>query len=108
MFGRFGRKRPGEYRTSEEIQALIDGDVPHCLVDVRTHDEYDQGHIPTATWIPYLDIGKTPPTEDKSALIIVYCYSGARSETARRTLMKMGYEHVYNFGGIIHWAGELV
>ena len=51
-FRSFGRRRPGNYGTVDEVQALIDGDSAYHLVDVRTREEYDGGYIPTATWIP--------------------------------------------------------
>jgi 3-mercaptopyruvate sulfurtransferase SseA len=56
--------------------------VPYILVDVRTPAEYASGHIPTAVNIPNTEIAARPPTEDTSALIIVYCRSGARSASA--------------------------
>jgi len=96
------------YRDPEKLRALIDGSEPYHLVDVRSREEFEDGYIPTAVWIPYEQIVETPPTRDRDALIILYCYSGVRSETARKSLIQAGYRRVYNFGGIIHWPGELV
>ncbi len=80
----------------------------YLLVDVRTPEEYVAGHITSATRITHTDIANTPPTEDKDARIILYCRSGNRSEQARRVLLRMGYQNVTNFGGVIHWPGPLV
>jgi phage shock protein E len=103
------RKEPLEpYRDPNELRELIESDKPYFLVDVRSREEFGDGYIPTAMWIPHDRILKTPPTDDKNALIILYSYSGVRSEKARRLLKEMGYRRVYNFGGIIHWPGELV
>jgi rhodanese-related sulfurtransferase len=96
------------YRDPEKLRALIDGPEPYHLVDVRSREEFEDGYIPTAVWIPCEQIVETPPTRDPDALIILYCYSGVRSETARKLLIQAGYRRVYNFGGIIHWPGELV
>ena len=49
------------------------------LVDVRTKEEYESGHIPGAINIPVKVIADTPLTEDKNACIVGYCRSGKRS-----------------------------
>jgi phage shock protein E len=76
-------------------------------VDVRTPQEYSAGHIPTAVNIPVSTIAKQFPTEDKDALIIVYCASGMRSATAKRTLDAAGFTNVVNFGPVSRWEGQL-
>jgi len=81
---------------------------PYCLVDVRTREEYSAGHIPTAVNIPYDAISETPPTKDKSALIIVYCKSGRRSAQAAAALKQLGYKRVVEFGAISRWKGPLL
>ena len=45
---------------------------------------------------------------DQRSLILVYCRSGRRSEQAARMLVEMGYNHVYDFGGINDWPYETV
>jgi rhodanese-related sulfurtransferase len=87
---------------------ISDKGAPYILVDVRTPEEYASGHIPTAVNIPVSQIAEKPPTDDKAALIIVYCRSGARSTTAKRTLDQLGYTDVVNFRGIGRWDGQLV
>ncbi len=79
----------------------------YILVDARTQAEYESGYIPTAVNIPHTEIGQNPPTEDRSAFIIVYCRSGARSGIAKDTLESIGYENVVNFGGIGRREGDL-
>jgi rhodanese-related sulfurtransferase len=106
---RFRRKAHDPYfNNPQALEELLDGDEEFHLVDVRSPPEVREGRIPGAQHIPYLEIGDRPPTEDRSALIVLYCHSGGRSETARRTLRAKGYERVYNFGGIVHWPGKLV
>lgn len=103
-------REPAEpwYRNCAALERAIGERTPMHLVDVRTREEFDEGHIEGAGWIPYLEIGDRPPTGDRAALIVVYCHSGVRSQTAKNTLEAMGYTDVHNFGGIVHWAGPLV
>jgi len=105
----FRRKaRDPFYDNPARLNELLQSGSTFHLVDVRTADEYREGHIRGSVHIPYAEIDERPPTDDRSELIVVYCHSGGRSETARRKLVAMGYEQVYNFGGILHWNGELV
>lgn len=80
------------------------------IVDVRTQEEYAQGHIPGAICIPNESIVDAQPEElpDLEQTILVYCRSGRRSKEAAQKLADMGYTNVYEFGGIIDWTGEVV
>ncbi len=80
------------------------------VLDVRTKDEYDQGHIEGAVLLSVDEISSKAEEvlKDKKAKILVYCRSGNRSATAAKTLIKMGYENVLDFGGIIDWPYEIV
>lgn len=75
------------------------------IVDVRTLQEYQEGHVPGAVNIPNEEILDTEPEllNDKDATLLVYCRSGRRSKDASDKLVKMGYKNVYDFGGIIDW-----
>jgi rhodanese-related sulfurtransferase len=95
------------FNNPEKLKELMEGDEEFVLVDVRSHEEYADGYIPGARHIPYEKIGDSPPTDDPSELIVLYCHSGGRSDTAKRTLERMGYERVHNFGGVVHWPDEL-
>lgn len=92
---------------SDKLQALIESDERFYLLDVRSDDEFAEGAIPGALHVPYLEVAERVPTDDTSALIIVYCHSGGRSETAKDILVSRGYTNVHNFGGIIHWRGRM-
>lgn len=76
------------------------------IVDVRTLEEYNEGHIAKAILIPNESIGSTQPAQlpDKDAIILVYCRSGNRSKQASEKLVAMGYTQIYDFGGIIDWT----
>ena len=82
---------------------------PAILLDVRTWEEYNSGHIDDAVNIPLQTIEKVKETfTDKQVPIFVYCRSGVRSATASQELINMGYRDVYDIGGIIHYHGEIV
>ncbi|MDO4539069.1 MAG: rhodanese-like domain-containing protein, partial [Coriobacteriales bacterium] len=72
--------------------------------------EYAAGHIPGAINIANESIGTTRPAElpDLDQVILVHCLSGMRSKQACKKLADMGYTHIYNFGGINSWKGEVV
>jgi len=72
------------------------------LIDVRTPGEFAGGHIKGALNIPVSSIstGIQKTAKDKSAAIIVYCHSGARSGSAKKNLAKAGYTNVVNAGSL--------
>jgi phage shock protein E len=75
--------------------------IAEIVIDVRTSSEYENGHIENAINIPY-DVIKdriTEITDDKEALIKLYCKSGRRSGIAKNVLDKLGYRNVTNEGG---------
>ena len=75
------------------------------LVDVRTEDEYNEGHILDAINIPLDQIRETEM--DRDTILIVYCATGVRSLEAAKELVKIGYNNVYNLdGGILNWGDE--
>lgn len=89
---------------------MMRADDSLVVVDVRTQDEYAEGHIPGAICIPNESIVDAQPAElpDLEQTILVYCRSGRRSKEAAQKLADMGYTNVYEFGGIIDWTGEVV
>ena len=96
--------------TQEKAKEMMQTDDGHVIVDVRRQDEYDSGHIPGAILIPNESIGTEQPKElpDLDQVILIYCRSGRRSKEASQKLADMGYTHIYEFGGIIDWTGEVV
>ena len=89
---------------------MMKADDGLVVVDVRTQEEFDGGHIPGAICIPNESIVDAQPAElpDLDQTILVYCRSGRRSKEASQKLADMGYTNVYEFGGIIDWNGEVV
>lgn len=72
------------------------------LLDVRSADEYTNGHLDEAVNAPYTEIhvAISSLAPDKTQKIIVYCSTGKRSSQAKYTLDYMGYKNVYYLGGI--------
>lgn len=92
-----------------EAKEMMDGEIM-TVVDVRTPEEYAEGHVPGAINIPNEDIGDEEPEllPDKDAVVLVYCRSGRRSKEAADKLVEMDYRNVYDFGGIMDWPYETV
>ncbi|NCB62807.1 MAG: rhodanese-like domain-containing protein [Clostridia bacterium] len=101
----------GEYHkiTAEEANKMME-EQEVTIVDVRTKAEYEEGHVPGAVLIPNESIGSEPPEAltDKEANLLVYCRSGRRSKEAADKLLALGYQNVYDFGGIIDWPYDVV
>ncbi len=88
-----------EYKTN-------DGAV---LLDVRTSEEYRDGHIDGSVNIPLDRISSVENTiKDKNTPRYVHCYSGIRSGQAVSYLKKIGYENVRNIGGISSYRGKVI
>jgi molybdopterin/thiamine biosynthesis adenylyltransferase/rhodanese-related sulfurtransferase len=72
-----------------------------AIIDVREQDEYVQGFIPHARWIPrgFLEQRIEDQVPDKSRRVILYCAGGTRSALAARSLRELGYENVDSLAG---------
>lgn len=78
------------------------------LLDVRTPQEYAEGHIPESRNIPLDTLELVEDNiPDMNTPIFVYCHSGARSSQASVLLERMGYSRVKNIGGITGYHGEM-
>ena len=85
----------------DELAAQARETPGSIMIDVRTPDEYRDGHIEGAVSIPLVSIPATAARRlpDKDAPIYAYCLSGARSSQACRELERQGYTNVVNMGG---------
>jgi len=91
----------------------VSQDKTYLIVDVREPGEFSQGHIEGAINVPrgVLEFradpsypGGIPSLYDKSAVIILYCRSGARSALAAQSLTILGYKAVVSMaGGFLAW-----
>ena len=93
-----------EQISPQEAKKRMDNEDDVIILDVRTQEEYDSGHIKNAVCLPNEDILSEPDIlPDKGQQILVYCRSGNRSKQAAQKLADMGYENVLEFGGILDW-----
>ena len=97
------------YSSMDEIQEIMNDNTDYIILDVRTLEEYNEGHIPNAICIPNETIDETVTQQlpNKHQLILIYCRSGNRSKQAANKLLQLGYTNLVEFGGIIDWAGEI-
>ena len=95
--------------TAEEAKQIMDSEDGYIILDARTQEEYDQGHIPGAIVISHEEIAEKAEDvlTDKDQLILVYCRSGRRSKIAAEALVELGYTNIKEFGGIIDWPYEV-
>ena len=95
--------------TAEEAKQIMDSEEGYIILDARTQEEYDQGHIPGAIVISHEEIAEKAEEvlTDKEQLILVYCRSGRRSKIAAEALVELGYTNIKEFGGISDWPYEV-
>ena len=78
------------------------------LLDVRTPEEYREGHIPGSQNIPLHTIDKADSViKNKDTPLYVYCHSGVRSSQAVGILQRMGYSRAVNIGGMAAYSGKV-
>ncbi|MCA9699956.1 MAG: ThiF family adenylyltransferase, partial [Myxococcales bacterium] len=84
-----------------KARVLDDRRDPPVLVDIRERDEYEQGFIPHAEWIPrgFLELRIEDLVGDREREVIVYCAGGTRSALAARSLTELGYAKVSSMAG---------
>lgn len=110
-----------------EVQEIIANDPHMLLVDVRSKEEYDAGHIPGAGCMPVEDIcdclydealgergldalanARGMELSDDASVIVLYCADGSRSAQAVQHLEAIGYVNVYDAGGLAEWPYDVV
>lgn len=93
--------RSKENLTKEEVKEMMQSNSNVILLDVRNHQEYEEGHLNGAINIPTYDLYRNAPKilKDKDTIIIAYCTVGVRSENAINILRKMGYKNLYHLDG---------
>ena len=95
--------------SAEEAKQIMDSETGYMILDVRTKEEYESGHIINATLLPNEEIGEdvSDILPEKEQKILVYCRSGNRSKQASEKLVKLGYTNIVEFGGIADWPYEI-
>ena len=96
--------------SAEEAYKLISDDKEFIILDVRTKEEYDDGHIPGAKLVPVqilpMKLDELDKYKDKP--VLVYCASGGRSPRAVETLANNDFKNIYHLSsGICSWRYSL-
>ncbi|MFC2159368.1 rhodanese-like domain-containing protein [Actinomycetota bacterium] len=88
----------------EEVYDIIKNDEDYLIVDVRTIEEYNSGHLEGALLLPVQELEDRLNELPMDKPIIVYCRSGNRSRTAAEILVNNGFKQIYDMGGISDWT----
>ena len=81
----------------KKLEEILKNNSKAILVDVRSKQEYNEGHLNGSINIPLYDLEKQlEKLPDKQSTMIIYCRSGHRSRQAKEKLEKLGYENIYN------------
>ena len=96
----------------EKWLSSINNSENSLIIDVRTHDEFNDGHIENSLNFNIYDAVKfieEISKLDKKASVHVYCKSGVRSLQACEIIKGMGFSKVFNLiGGITEWKNKIV
>lgn len=94
----------------EQVKRDLDEGKDFILLDVRTKEEFREGHIEGAINIPVQVLAYEAENEllEKDQVIVLYCRSGVRTITAAEILKELDYTEVYDMGGILSWPYEVV
>lgn len=96
--------------SQEKAYELLQQDKTIKLIDVRTKEEFKDGHVKNSVNIPLNTLPQryVSTLPNKEAKIFVICYSGARASDATDFLKRAGYTDVHNIGGVASWKFGLV
>ena len=92
---------PAEYQSQ-----FGNTDKAYLLLDVRTPDEFNSGHIARAVNISVETLQNRLSEVPRDQTIVVYCHSGNRSTQAAKILTDAGYTDIRNLGGINAWVDQ--
>jgi rhodanese-related sulfurtransferase len=87
--------------SQSQLQQLMIKDTQVVLLDVRTVEEFEDGHIQNAVNIPHKELEQrlVELAESKDTQIVIYCRSGRRAEVAKQVLIKNGFNHLDHLTG---------
>src|SRR5215813_2930292 len=93
----------------QEVDSALKTQDGFVLLDVREKEEWDEGHLPGAIFLPrgFLEVKVEKTVTDKDTPIIVYCAGGVRSALAAKSLQDLGYQNVVSMaGGYGEWKNN--
>ncbi|MCA9213689.1 MAG: rhodanese-like domain-containing protein [Planctomycetales bacterium] len=90
-----------EESAPSDVSTNSSAEAETLIIDVRSTEEWDSGHLSQAIHIPHTEIGTQIEAHaaSKDAKIALYCRSGGRAGVAKTTLEELGYTNVENVGG---------
>ncbi len=91
-----------QYNCNFIEQQLSDGGQ---LIDVRSAVEFNQGALKSAVNMPIDRFQLLKDDIDNTRPVLLYCRTGARSEMVKNYLVRLGFDQVYNLGGLRQFAG---
>lgn len=93
--------------SADEVSDMLKDRQKYFLLDVRTTEEYDEGHLENSVLIPVKELEKRISEIPKDKPVIVYCKSGSRSSQAAKVLTENGFTQIYKMvGGITEWIAK--
>ncbi|HEU5395761.1 MAG TPA: rhodanese-like domain-containing protein [Verrucomicrobiae bacterium] len=92
-------KKSGQISARDAAAHLQNGAL---VIDVRSPDEFQSGHLRQALNLPLDDLAASAPgrLKDKNQVLLLHCLSGMRSGMAQRKLQALGYANVFNLGSL--------
>src|SRR5215470_14442710 len=93
----------------QDVREKLNPGNGFTLLDVREGDEWEQGHLDQAIFLPrgFLEVKADKMLTDKNQPVVVYCAGGTRSALAAKTLQDLGYTNVYSMrGGFNEWKNN--
>lgn len=93
----------------QEVKEAVYDSGSHQLVDVRTAEEFQAGHLKNAQNICVTDddFKENIAKLDKDKPVYLYCRSGKRSATAAKILKDLGFKEIYDMeGGYLNWESQ--
>ena len=94
--------------TAPELAALMAGDAPPRLIDVREPWEWELTRIPGSHWLPMGEVPARMDEIDPTHPAVVICHHGMRSLQVVAFLQHHGFDNLHNLaGGIDAWARQV-
>lgn len=87
-------------RARRALQIIEEHKNNIIIIDVRTPEEFKEGHLKGAKNIPLNELPWLMDTLDKDKQILLYCRSGRRSHKAESILTEAGFVYLFNAGGL--------
>ncbi len=102
-------KKRGKLTPENFMEKIKDKDYDYIL-DVRTQEEWDEGHHPLAMLIPIGEFVTELPkmVKNKDATILIYCRKGIRAEASAKIAERLGYSNVYWLDGTYDELSKLI